>query len=67
MSGNGEAGALHSSAAAFEARHEAQAKDGLGGFTRRCGRRAPTDKRPCMYMYGHGGPHEWERATDAQQ
>jgi hypothetical protein len=31
-----------------------------GGFTRRCGVRAPTDKRPCMYMFGHDGRHEWQ-------
>jgi hypothetical protein len=67
MSGNDRAGVRHSSAAAFEARHEAETNDGLAGFTRRCGRRAPSDKRPCMHMYGHGGPHAWEPSIDAQQ
>jgi hypothetical protein len=52
--------ALHSSAAAFEVRH--QEGTVKGGFTRRCGRRAPTDKRPCMFMFGHDGRHAWESA-----
>jgi hypothetical protein len=54
---------LHSSASAFEVRHQSQsdAKDEAKiGFTRRCGRRAPADGRPCMYMFGHDGPHAWE-------
>lgn len=59
MSGTGQAlqegTRLHSSAAAFEVRH-ADAE----GFTRRCGRRAPVDKRPCMHPFGHDGPHAWE-------
>jgi hypothetical protein len=74
-----EGGMLHSSAAAFELRHEtggrsreerATAEEApnemaakaavTGGFTRRCGRRAPTDGRPCMHMFGHDGPHAWE-------
>jgi hypothetical protein len=69
MSGKARAqpGPLHSSAAAFEARHEVQATADIDDFTRRCGRRAPADKRPCMDMYGHDGPHAWERAADAQQ
>jgi hypothetical protein len=68
---------LHSSASAFEVRHQSHSpeeredaegapKDAeaeaivKGGFTRRCGRRAPGDRRPCMHMFGHDGPHAWE-------
>jgi hypothetical protein len=51
---------LHSSVAAFEVRHHTGAPSEHGGFTRRCGRRAPTDKSPCMYMFGHAGHHAWE-------
>jgi hypothetical protein len=59
----------HSSASAFEIRHELQTyADVKDGFTRRCGRRAPADKRPCMYVFAHGGLHEWELAgADAPQ
>jgi hypothetical protein len=59
----------HSSATAFEVRHQSHTNaDGEGGFTRRCGSRAPADKRPCMYMFAHGGRHEWEPAgADATQ
>ena len=59
----------HSSASAFEVRHQPHTNtDGEGGFTRRCGSRAPADKRPCMYMFAHGGRHEWEPAgADATQ
>ena len=53
-----EGDALHSSAAAFEVRHQAQAHGDV--FTRRCGRRAPADRRPCMYLFGHDGRHQWE-------
>ena len=48
-------GIRHSSAAAFEVRHAE-----VEGFTRRCGRRAPGDKRPCMHSFGHDGAHDWE-------
>jgi hypothetical protein len=59
----------HSSASAFEVRHQFHTNaDAKGGFTRRCGRRAPADKRPCMYMFAHRGRHEWEPAgPDAAQ
>ena len=51
----------HSSAAAFEVRHEQKKDEGAGAvFTRRCGRRAPADKSPCMYPFGHDGRHSWE-------
>jgi hypothetical protein len=30
------------------------------GFTRRCGKRDPVDKRLCMHAYGHKGQHAWE-------
>jgi hypothetical protein len=54
---------LHSSVAAFEVRHQTAAQAAVeGGFTRRCGTRAPEDKRPCMYQYGHDGRHAWEPA-----
>jgi hypothetical protein len=46
---------FHSSAAAFEVRHA-----DVERFTRRCGRRAPGDKRPCMRLFDHDGPHAWE-------
>lgn len=60
-----DSGMRHSSASAFELRHHTRSKhaDVKGGFTRRCGRRAPADKRPCMYMFGHDGRHEWEPAA----
>ena len=85
-----EPDALHSSASAFEVRHQdagsserARAGDRrdeeqpgesesagetaqaavTGGFTRRCGKRAPADKRPCMLPFGHGGRHAWEPAN----
>jgi hypothetical protein len=50
----------HSSAAAFEVRHQTARTDVEGGFTRRCGKRAPTDMSLCMYMFGHDGRHAWE-------
>jgi hypothetical protein len=52
----------HSSASAFEIRHQRLGAHAgvIGGFTRRCGRRAPADKRPCMYLFGHVGRHEWD-------
>jgi anti-anti-sigma factor len=37
-----------------------QASDVEPGFTRRCGKRDPVDKSPCMNAYGHEGPHGWE-------
>ena len=53
----------HSSASAFEIRHQLKTHAEVeGGFTRRCGARAPRDKRPCMYGFAHGGHHEWEPA-----
>ena len=30
------------------------------GFTRRCAKRDPVDKRLCMQAYGHKGHHAWE-------
>jgi anti-anti-sigma factor len=30
------------------------------GFTRRCGKRHPVDKSPCLHAYGHEGRHAWE-------
>jgi hypothetical protein len=30
------------------------------GFTRRCGKRDPVDKSPCMHGLGHKGRHAWE-------
>ena len=30
------------------------------GFTRRCGKRDPVDKSPCMHAFGHEGLHAWE-------
>jgi hypothetical protein len=50
----------HSSAAAFEVRHQEVKTDVKSGFTRRCGMRAPTDKSLCMYVFGHAGRHAWE-------
>ena len=29
-------------------------------FTRRCGKRDPVDKSPCMHAFGHEGRHAWE-------
>jgi hypothetical protein len=37
--------------------------DTEAGFTRRCGKRDPVDKSPCMYEYGHAGRHAWEPLT----
>ena len=37
-----------------------QVPDVTGGFTRRCGKRDPVDKSPCMNPYGHAGRHAWE-------
>jgi hypothetical protein len=37
-----------------------QVPDVKGGFTRRCGKRDPVDKSPCMFEYGHAGRHGWE-------
>jgi hypothetical protein len=55
---------LHSSAEAFEVRHQARvSSEREGGFTRRCGRRAPADKSPCMYVFGHDGRHAWEQPS----
>jgi hypothetical protein len=61
---------LHSSAVAFEVRHQTGASSERGraaqrlghGFTRRCGVRAPTDQSLCMYAFGHHGRHAWEPA-----
>jgi hypothetical protein len=52
----------HSSASAFELRHKQRdPRAGVAGiFTRRCGMRAPADKRACLYLFGHDGRHEWE-------
>jgi hypothetical protein len=68
---------LHSSAAAFEVRHQTGASSERGraarrvdeatGFTRRCGRRAPADKSPCMHTFGHDGPHTWEPEAGTPQ
>ena len=87
MPGKSQAQEHHSSAAAFEVRHQtggsgeraraaqrfdvAQGRERAasggpvqqgaeGGFTRRCGKRAPGDKMPCMYPFGHDGRHAWE-------
>jgi hypothetical protein len=58
-----DGGMRHSSAPAFEVRHQHRMHaDVNGGFTRRCGRRAPADKRPCMHLFAHGGRHDWEPA-----
>jgi len=48
----------HSSAAAFEERHERKTR--RADSPRRCGRRAPTDKTPCTYPFGHRGRHSWQ-------
>jgi hypothetical protein len=39
-----------------------QVPDVKGGFTRRCAKRDPVDKSPCMHEYGHAGRHAWEPA-----
>jgi anti-anti-sigma factor len=37
-----------------------QVPDVRRGFTRRCGKRDPVHKSPCMHAYGHEGRHAWE-------
>jgi anti-anti-sigma factor len=38
----------------------ARAQNVTPGFTRRCGKREPVDKSPCLHAYGHEGRHAWE-------
>jgi anti-anti-sigma factor len=38
----------------------ALAENANAGFTRRCGKRDPVDKSPCLLAYGHEGLHDWE-------